>query len=156
MVSFTPRCKIDVRRAPLVCLAQSRGAQGAASRLVLPLWVIVGLNRWAMALPGSRKRPTDNGELLREERFYDSESHTRTFVKVNILFFFFSRRENDLESLRILTNLGRVTLPETIAPSPHDLGGGLSILWPSIKTYPRSPKPSRSASAAGFAAPVPA
>ena len=81
VVSFTPRCKIDVRRAPLVCLAQSRGAQGAASRLVLPLWVIVGLNRWAMALPGSRKRPTDNGELLREERFYDSESHTRTFVK---------------------------------------------------------------------------
>ena len=45
------------------------------------MWVIVGLNRWAMALPGSRKRPTDNGELLREERFYDSESHTRTFVK---------------------------------------------------------------------------
>ena len=41
------------------------------------MWVIVGLNRWAMALPGSRKRPTDNGELLREERFYDSESHTR-------------------------------------------------------------------------------
>ena len=59
------KIKIDVR-APgtLVCLAQSRGAQGAL-RLVLPLWVIEGLKRWAMAIPGSRKRPTDNGELLR-------------------------------------------------------------------------------------------